>query len=266
MSSRQVTLILVSTLSRVKRVFMSIRACLVSLYTVPRKLRGRESWKSRPFTITRSPTVIVPTRQQQNNLQRCTLSSSIVSYVHLWIQERKKNSTFKLWEQMKHVIARIYLHPLWFHFLHQGYFISYSCHFFMLAVLCFHLVSIIQFSLGFTCHFHLSIWLCLEVFFSFLISKFTPPLCAVDTNHGHGEVNSVGVIGNLYLYTWMPSNFFHAVFPLLQESLPKIMLNIHLSLHFEILLLNYRFVSTYYSFRSPCYMFLLLPVQKSLTM
>lgn len=59
----QVTLILVSTLSSVKRVFMSIRACRVSLYTVPRKLRGRESWKSRPLTITRSPTVIVPAPQ-----------------------------------------------------------------------------------------------------------------------------------------------------------------------------------------------------------
>lgn len=59
-SGRQVTLIFVSTLSSVKRVFMSIRACRVSLYTVPRKLSGRESWKSRPLTITRSPTVIVP--------------------------------------------------------------------------------------------------------------------------------------------------------------------------------------------------------------
>lgn len=59
-SRRQVTLILVSTLSSVKRVFMSIRACRVSLYTVPRKLSGRESWKRRPLTITRSPTVIVP--------------------------------------------------------------------------------------------------------------------------------------------------------------------------------------------------------------
>lgn len=39
----QATLILVSTLSRVKSVFMSMRACLVSLYTVPRKLRGIES-------------------------------------------------------------------------------------------------------------------------------------------------------------------------------------------------------------------------------
>lgn len=84
MSSWQVTLILVSTLSRVKRVFMSIRACLVSLYTVPRKLRGRESWKSRPFTITRSPTVMVPARQQQINLQRCILPTAVVSYVCLW--------------------------------------------------------------------------------------------------------------------------------------------------------------------------------------
>ena len=37
------TLIRVSTLSRVNKVFISISACLVSLYTVPRKLRGNES-------------------------------------------------------------------------------------------------------------------------------------------------------------------------------------------------------------------------------
>lgn len=85
-----VTLILVSTLSRVKRVFMSIRACLVSLYTVPRKLSGRESWKRRPFTITRSPMVIVPTQQTQNNLERCKSSSTIVSCIYLWIQDLKK--------------------------------------------------------------------------------------------------------------------------------------------------------------------------------
>lgn len=70
MSGRDVTLILVSTLSSVKSVFMSISACLVSLYTVPRKLRGRESWKSRPFTITRSPTVIVPTQQQTQRVKQ----------------------------------------------------------------------------------------------------------------------------------------------------------------------------------------------------
>lgn len=63
------TFILVSTLSRVKSVFMSMRACRVSLYTVPRKLSGIESWKSSPFTITRSPTVIVPAgRGRQSTL------------------------------------------------------------------------------------------------------------------------------------------------------------------------------------------------------
>ena len=39
---------------------MSIRACLISLYTEPRKPKGTESWKSNPLTITRLPTVMVP--------------------------------------------------------------------------------------------------------------------------------------------------------------------------------------------------------------
>ena len=39
---------------------MSIMDCLISLYTVPKKLSGRESWNSRPLTNTRSPTVLVP--------------------------------------------------------------------------------------------------------------------------------------------------------------------------------------------------------------
>ena len=39
---------------------MSIKACLISLYTDPRKPRGTDNWKSNPFTITRLPTVIVP--------------------------------------------------------------------------------------------------------------------------------------------------------------------------------------------------------------
>ncbi len=90
-SGRRVTLILVSTLSRVKRVFMSIRACRVSLYTVPRKLRGRESWKSRPFTITRSPTVIVPTRRQQNNL----IQAHIIRYHSRFRRSQTTNQQVK---------------------------------------------------------------------------------------------------------------------------------------------------------------------------
>ena len=39
---------------------MSTRLCFASRYTVPRKLSGSESWKSRPFTMTRSPTVSAP--------------------------------------------------------------------------------------------------------------------------------------------------------------------------------------------------------------
>lgn len=73
-------------------------------------------------------------------------------------------SSFKFWKQTKHVPARIHLHPVWFHFLHQSYFISYSCLFFKLAALCSHLLSIIQYSQGFTCCF-LSVWFCVAVFF-----------------------------------------------------------------------------------------------------
>ena len=39
---------------------MSIKACLISLYTDPRKPKGTESWKRRPLTMTRFPTVMVP--------------------------------------------------------------------------------------------------------------------------------------------------------------------------------------------------------------
>ena len=42
--------------------------CLISLYTVPSHPRGMESWKSRPFTITRSPTVMVSVKQLKKRL------------------------------------------------------------------------------------------------------------------------------------------------------------------------------------------------------
>ena len=45
---------------RLNSASMSITDCLMSLYMVPRKLRGKESWKSKPFTYTRSPTVRFP--------------------------------------------------------------------------------------------------------------------------------------------------------------------------------------------------------------
>ncbi len=63
-----------STLSRVKSVFMSMRACRVSLYTVPRKFSGIESWKSRPFTITRSPTVMLPAGRRRQSTQNVGLA------------------------------------------------------------------------------------------------------------------------------------------------------------------------------------------------
>mmetsp|Transcript_31978 Transcript_31978/g.79085 ORF Transcript_31978/g.79085 Transcript_31978/m.79085 type:complete len:205 (+) Transcript_31978:492-1106(+) len=45
---------------RLNMAVMSIRDWRVSRYTVPRKLRGTDSWNSRPLTITRSPTVSSP--------------------------------------------------------------------------------------------------------------------------------------------------------------------------------------------------------------
>lgn len=39
---------------------ISSRLCLNSRYIVPKKLRGKESWKTSWLTITRSPTVMVP--------------------------------------------------------------------------------------------------------------------------------------------------------------------------------------------------------------
>lgn len=90
----------------------------------------------------------------------------------IWKNNTRAISSFKLWKQSKHVTVWIYLHPLWFHFLHQGCFISYSCHFSMLAVLCSHLVSIIQFSLSFTCNFSVHLILFWGVFFKvFLFPK-----------------------------------------------------------------------------------------------
>lgn len=41
-------------------VSISISDCRVSRYTVPKKLRGRLSWNTRPLTMTRSPTVKAP--------------------------------------------------------------------------------------------------------------------------------------------------------------------------------------------------------------
>ena len=46
--------------SRPNSASMSVRLCRVSRYTVPRKLSGRLSWKSRPLIMTTSPTDIVP--------------------------------------------------------------------------------------------------------------------------------------------------------------------------------------------------------------
>ena len=54
------TLMLVERLRSLNMVFMSMRDCRTSRYTDPRKLRGSDNWNSSPFTITKSPTVIVP--------------------------------------------------------------------------------------------------------------------------------------------------------------------------------------------------------------
>lgn len=60
MTNTNPTLIFVSMVIRVNMVCMSIRACRTSLYTDPRNPRGTDSWNSKPFTITKSPTVIFP--------------------------------------------------------------------------------------------------------------------------------------------------------------------------------------------------------------
>ena len=39
---------------------MSVRDCRKSRYTDPRKFSGTDNWNNSPFTITKSPTVIVP--------------------------------------------------------------------------------------------------------------------------------------------------------------------------------------------------------------
>jgi len=41
---------------------ISIKDCLISRYTEPRNPKGTESWKRRPLTITRFPTLILPAR------------------------------------------------------------------------------------------------------------------------------------------------------------------------------------------------------------
>ena len=41
-------------------VVISTIDCFASRYTVPKKFKGTESWKSKPFTMTKSPTVSSP--------------------------------------------------------------------------------------------------------------------------------------------------------------------------------------------------------------
>lgn len=38
-----------------------MRACLTSRYTEPKNPKGTDSWNKSPLTITKSPTVMVPT-------------------------------------------------------------------------------------------------------------------------------------------------------------------------------------------------------------
>ena len=72
------TLMLVERLRSLNMVFMSMRDCRTSRYTDPRKLRGSDNWNSSPFTITKSPTVIVPAHinsQQSSHLHKHTPNS-----------------------------------------------------------------------------------------------------------------------------------------------------------------------------------------------
>lgn len=69
------TLIFVERLRRLNMVCMSMRDCRTSRYTEPRKLSGKESWNSSPFTITRSPTVIVPAHciERDSKISACSV-------------------------------------------------------------------------------------------------------------------------------------------------------------------------------------------------
>lgn len=41
----------------------------MSRYTEPRKFNGTDSWNNKPFTITKSPTVIVPDKERRKKLR-----------------------------------------------------------------------------------------------------------------------------------------------------------------------------------------------------
>lgn len=170
MSGCDVTLILVSTLSSVKSVFMSISACLVSLYTVPRKLRGRESWKSRPFTITRSPTVIVPTRQQT---QRVKQMPTIWIYPFICLYNNTWMGFMKATKADKGFYSLTLSPPLVISFSASGLFYLLFVPLFHACCVSFSFLSVLSF------FFLLS---------SFQIHNFL--CCAVDTHHEHKEANS----------------------------------------------------------------------------
>ena len=70
------------TLWRSNSVCISTSDCLMSRYTDPRKFSGTESWNRRPFTITRSPTVIVPGKPQE-----------ITIYLMIQLRKHKNNSS-----------------------------------------------------------------------------------------------------------------------------------------------------------------------------
>ena len=79
------------TLCRSNSVCISTSDCLISRYTEPRKLRGTDSWNNRPFTITRSPTVMVPEWRRKVNFKN---NATELNRVHtsFWI---KSSRTFK---------------------------------------------------------------------------------------------------------------------------------------------------------------------------
>lgn len=57
------------TLRRSNRVCISTSDCLMSRYKDPRKFNGIDSWNTKPFTITKSPTVIVPDKERRKKLR-----------------------------------------------------------------------------------------------------------------------------------------------------------------------------------------------------
>lgn len=61
-----------------------MRACLTSRYTEPKNPKGTDSWNKRPLTITKSPTVMVPTFDSLllSNIIKYYIKIYTLCYIH----------------------------------------------------------------------------------------------------------------------------------------------------------------------------------------